>query len=319
MIFIDWISTPDHANFNRAFFSAIDIKDSICCVFSEKLVIDEVKCRQLKSKNTRISRALSVLRLCWKYRNEHIIFVTYDPIFLPLVIFTKNRFLVFEHNTTPETTRLSKHSVWQQIFFRNVLRMAQFQGQFEVLKELKQSTFFVGSPLLSINLEKIYIDRSEGYYIAPSYRASLKHLNRAAQFIQGNRVVVKKIVYDTLGNLNLNRITIEPVRHINLESDHQRMLGAIITLDSRVRGTGWFNDAIKYNIPIITANDNATYMFSEHFPNYPFINLNRIHDQSDFDQKIRETLAFNPVEYIRKHNSDFKKRFLSCCQSVGWY
>lgn len=319
LIFIDWISTPDHANFNRAFFSAVDIKDSLCCVFSEKLVIDEVKCQQFKSKNTRISRALSVLHLCWKYRNEHIIFLTYDPVFLPLVIFTKTRFLVFEHNTTPETTRLTKHSIWQQLFFRNILRMAQFRGQFEVLKELKQSTVFVGSPILSINVETINIDRSEGYYIAPSYRASLKHLKSAAQFIQGSRVVVKKVVYDMEDNLNFNGITIVPVRHINLESDHKNMLGAIITLDSRVRGTGWFNDAIKYRIPIITTNDNASYIFSEIFPNYPFIDLNKINSQSDFDKKVREALNFNPAEYVKNHNFDFKQKFIFCCQSVGWY
>ena len=318
MIFIDWISTKDHINFNRAFFFSLNVNNSCCFIFSKELIVDEIRCILIKHKNGRIARTLSIIQLCWRYRNDQIVFVTYDPVFLPIIFFIKKKIIVFEHNTTPEEAKLSKHFIWQKLFFRNIFRMAQFHGQLEILEKLTRHTAFVGTPLTLADRSSVNINQSKKYFIAPSYRASLRYLERAVPFIQGSRLVIKKSVYKKDIKSQCSGIFIDPVNRINLEEDYSNILGVIITVDSKVRGTGWFNDAIKYGIPVIITNVNANKIFKELFPGYPYINLVEINCQSLFNIKMREAINFNATSYVTKHNSDFKKRFAICCELAGW-
>ena len=120
MIFIDWISTPSHRNFNRSLFSSLNLNDSLCYVFCEELINEYVDCLNLKYGKNRIFHALKVLSLCWAHKDEKIVFVTYDQMFLPFVMLITRSFSVIEHNTTPEINGFYKNVLWQRFLFRKI-------------------------------------------------------------------------------------------------------------------------------------------------------------------------------------------------------
>lgn len=319
MIFIDWISTSDHASFNRSFFSALSLTDACCYVFSKALIVSTVDCRVLESYKGRLGRALSVYKLCWKHRHDRIIFLTYDPVFLPLFSFIKPTLMVFEHNTTPEGGKWSKHAIWQRLFLRRILRMAQFPGQVEILQNLKQRVLFVGSPILPVSLnEKKSLAPESGYFIAPSYRASLIEIDKIAPLIQGATIIVKQAVFESREAIHRSGVRIEPVEYIDLDMDDQKIHGVVITVNSRIRGTGWFNDAITRRLPIITTNNGARTLFRETFPNYPFVDLSTTTDKVTFGSQMATAKAFDPAQYVERHNELFRERFRACCKNLGW-
>lgn len=319
MIFIDWISTPDHASFNRSFFSALRLTEALCYVFSKALMVSSVDCHLLKSHKGRLGRALSVYQLCWKHRNDRIIFLSYDPVLLPLFSSIKSTLMVFEHNTTPEGGKWSKHAIWQRLFLRRILRMAQFPGQVEILRNLKQRVFFVGSPISPVSLkEKKSLAPEFGYFIAPSYRASLMQIDKIAPLIQGATIIVKQAVFESREAIHRSGVRIEPFEYIDLDTDCQKIHGVVITVNSRIRGTGWFNDAITRRLPIITMNNDARTLFRETFPNYPFVDLSATTDKVTFGSQMAAAKAFDPTQYVERHNELFRERFRACCKNLGW-
>jgi len=128
MIFIDWISTPDHRNFNKAFFSSLALDTAECFVFTSQLVIPEANCVLLEYSPSRALQALNILRIVWRNRKKCIVLLTYDSLFLPIILLTKKNIIVYEHNTTPDYG-ISKHLIWQSIMFNWVHRMAQYPSQ----------------------------------------------------------------------------------------------------------------------------------------------------------------------------------------------
>ena len=91
MIFIDWISPPNHKNFNIAFFSNLSKESNHkIFIFSKNLIIKNINCVVKKSKDNRFWRLLDVINICKSIKNKPIFFLTYDPLFLPLIwLFTK--------------------------------------------------------------------------------------------------------------------------------------------------------------------------------------------------------------------------------------
>jgi hypothetical protein len=313
MIFIDWISTPYHVNFNKSLFSALELKHALCYVFHQKLVINQVECQYIDMKSSRIYRTLEVVKLCWRHKKEKIVFVTYDPLFLPIFLIFKLDLIVYEHNTVPEKININKHVIWQRLLFWKVKRMAQFKGQVSVLKALKQNVCFVGSPILPPNQEYKVKGIKCKYYIAPSYRANLDNIETIIPFLEKNKKIVVKTAVWKSSNIKSKHIT--HIEHIDLDGDYTNICGVIITVTSRTRGTGWFNDAITFGLPIIVANKEAVTLFIENFPGYPFIDVSCPITKESLSSKLLEIREFNSQIYIEKHNSNFKKNFLQFCYS----
>jgi len=317
IIYIDWISPPEHANFNRAFFSAIRTKDVELVVFSGKLVLETVDCRLVNDSGNRVSRALHVFRICAKWRRARIIFLTFDPLFLPLLSLMKIPLAVFEHNTTPDALPFNKHAIWQSLFMRRINRFAQYPGQYNRLKELKQKCFYIGSPLLKCK-KKPSGRNDVGYYVLASYRISFEQVRVVSPFLRGAEIAVKSKVLRSQGIPVDVGATFRPVDFIDLDEPNSQILGIIVTVQSRIRGSGWFNDAISRGIPIIITNADAATLFEETFPRFPYVNMVECVDQQSFDSKLRICASFVPDACIRMHNDNLRARFTQSLKSIRW-
>ena len=317
IVFIDWISTPDHKNFNRAFFSSLGIKHSKCFVFSKKLIIAETDCIYLPPSQSRIIQLTNILKLVWSNRKNQIIFLTYDPFFLPIVSLIKRNVIVFEHNTTPERI-LSKHFIWQWLLFRKVYRIAQFPKQYSRLQFLSNNVFYMGSPLMrgvyyDLDLASTAI-QPPFLFIAPSYRANIAILYKYAFLMPNSTVIVKKSVNTKTCDAQADKLTIKPLERIDFEHNGRHVDAAIITVQSRIRGTGWFNDCISNCMPIIIIDDETKLLFEETFPNYPYIFLEDVKSTSELSNFFYQVRRFQSENYILRHNSILKFRFIDMCR-----
>jgi|SaaInlStandDraft_3_1057020.scaffolds.fasta_scaffold20366_2 hypothetical protein len=310
MIFIDWISTPHHENFNKSLFSALGLEHALCYIFHQKLVIDQVACKYINTKSSRIARTLEVVKLCWKHKKEKIVFLTYDPLFLPIILIFNSDIVVYEHNTVPERLN-NKHAIWQRLLLSRVKRMAQFKGQVSVLKALKQNVCFVGSPIFPPIKRKKLVKTSCKYYIAPNSYASLSSIKDIIPFLIKNKKIMVKGSSDNLSSIESKRVF--TVQHIDLDGDYVNICGVIVVVKSNIRGSGWFNDAITFGLPIITTNRESEVLFLENFPEYPFINLSEKIDENEFNAKLMEIAKFDSHSYVEKCNLNFKECFFQCC------
>jgi hypothetical protein len=319
MVFIDWISSRDHRSFNESFFKIVGEKNDVCFVFDKKLVINDVDTILINQNKGRLKRFLCVLSLCVKYRAEKLFFVTYDPFFIVFLSLLMLDISVFEHNTTPETTNLSKHSIWQLLFLGRLKRLAQFRGQFEILKKLNQKVFYIGSPLRIIKKTTVKSKSCGNYYLAPSYRMDLDELLRIIPSLDVRKVLVKKAAFDNSENAHINKFRrmIIPKLHIT-ESDINNAKGIIITLQSDIRGTGWFNEAIGRKIPLLLSNKKIISVFIKTFPNYPFIDISHLNEHElrikpeKLNVNISDQIAY---AYILMNNFSFKQNFKSAISS----
>jgi hypothetical protein len=311
MIYIDWISPGDHRSFNESFFKIVGEKNDVCFVFDKKLVINDVDTIFINQNKGRLKRFLCVLSLCVKYRAEKFFFVTYDPFFIVFLSLLRLDISVFEHNTTPETTNLSKHSIWQLLFLGRFKRLAQFRGQFEILKKLNQKVFYIGSPLRIIKKTTGKCKSSGNYYLAPSYRMDLDELLRIIPSLGISKVLVKKAAFDNSENAHIDKFRrmIIPKPHIT-ENDINNAKGIIITLQSDIRGTGWFNEAIGRGIPLLLSNKKIISVFIKTFPNHPFIDISNLADNKQgINPENWNTSMSDHMAYILWSNIAFKRKF----------
>lgn len=315
MIVIDWISTPDHRNFNRAFFGLISQKITKCFIFSEKLVIPEVGCELLEAPESRLRRALYVIRLILAHRNSNILLLTYDPLLLPLALMFGGQIIVFEHNTTPEEDSWVK-ALWQRVLFRKVRRLAQFRGQYERLTAMGQRVTYIGSPLQQIDMKSTTRNRSN-IYAAPSYRADVELVYKYANILAGSEVLIKKLPDGKAHIEPFLGVTLSPVHRIDFHHSSGSLKAILITVDSRIRGTGWFNDAISNNIPIVVLSSKACLLFQETFPDYPFIDMANLTESNDLEKALKGSEDFPRFSYISKHNKIIDERFSRVIQDVN--
>ncbi len=302
MIIIDWISPDNHRNFNRAFFTALEDLEIIHIVFSEQLVIPETKCIFQQAPSSRFGRAIHVLKLIWFYRKSQIILLTYDHLFLPLTLPFFLNLAVFEHNTTPEKNSWLKAS-WHKFLLKKVPRLAQFSGQYERLKELLLDVYYVGSPIQLIDNAKLKRVVSRDY-AAPTISNNLNIILDKSKYFQGDNFFVKNNSYE-LDEFSLKGIQFKVVSRIDI--DNYSFKGIIVITNSEIRGSGWFNDAIARNIPVIILDQKTEKIFTDTFPGYPFYReyeLSRLEDH-----QIAQNLQTN-MTYIVSHNKNFNNRFL---------
>lgn len=319
MLFIDWISPPYHRNFNSSFFSAIELKSPKCIVFSEELVVPEVECLFIARCDGRVRRAITILNLVRKNKGESIVFLTYDSLFLPLVSFLKKTVLVFEHNTTP-ADGWSKHLIWQKLFFGRIHRMAQFPAQYDRLLRIGHNVTYIGSPIMPVKTLKRSENKSSAplLFIAPSQRAVISELDRYADLLADSTIYAKKTARALpLYVQSSRRFTVRYVDNIDFYHDGLIADATIITVQSRLRGSGWFNDSISNRIPIIITSPDMQVLFAETFTGHPFVSLDCIETQNKLVQLLNQVRLFDSEGYVNSHNAHLCARFHAMCTALN--
>ena len=272
-------------------------------IFSKKLCLENVNNILLKNGGKRFHRFLSVLKIIRKCNGENIFLLTYDPIFIIFLQFFKKNIYVYEHNTTPEDVH-SKKAVWQKIFYVRIIRFTQYPGQLSILKSLNQKSYHIGSPLIYNRRSKFDLKKRDTILI-PSFRLSTNEITSILPFLRKERILLKKI--EGVKHSFLKGYNLELRDYIDLKKNISRIFGVLITNKSKIRGTGWFNEAIGYGIPIIITNENARHLFEATFPKYPYIFIKLVTSRKNFFTQISDIGNFSNEVYIKKYNFNFKK------------
>jgi hypothetical protein len=245
----------------------------------------------------------------------NILLLTYDPLLLPLALLFGRQIIVFEHNTTPEEDSWMK-ALWQRVLFRKVRRLAQFRGQYERLVAMGQRVTYIGSPLQQIDM-KSTVRNISNIYAAPSYRADVELVYKYANILAGSEVLVKKLRDGRSFIEPPSGVKLSPVHRIDFQHPKGSLKAILITVDSRIRGTGWFNDAISNNVPIVVLSSKACLLFQETFPDYPFIDMSNLTDSNDLEKALKRSEGFPRFSYIDKHNNILNERFSRVIQGLS--
>lgn len=313
LIVIDWISTPDHRLFNRAFFGCLQLNKTNCYVFAKELMIPEVRCLYLKSSDNRFGRLLSIIRLIRTLKNKKILFLTYDPLLLPIITLFKRELYVYEHNTTPEYG-LSKHFLFQKLFFsRRIVRLCQYLPQLERLSEITSSAVYLGSP---VRLFKKHIFGEPdsawaptGVHLAPSYRADLSAIEKFSELFKETTIIAKNAVAYTINNSSHDKIKWKFLKRVDFIYEGLEVDSVLVSVSSSLRGTGWFNDAIGYNVPIIIFNKDTKSLFTETFPGFPFVFVDSSLTKKEMLSMLENIRKYDVASYVIENNSLISDRF----------
>lgn len=308
MIIIDWHSSEDHASFNESLLSGLELARTRLYVFSGKLFSSRHDNVLLTCEGNRVTRAWAVFQICWANRSDSILFLTYDPVFVvPLRLFC-SRLLVYEHNTTPEGPSLSKHAVWQRLFCRNLIRLAQFPSQMEVLVKLKQRCVYLGSPLKR-DASKAAAGTPESF-LAPSWRFQAGELLKIKHILGEREVLIKRGALSDESVLALQRdLLVTPLDWIDLGKVLPRTIAIVVTISSNTRGSGWFNEAIRFGVPLIITNRDVQEIFRKTFPQYPFVDPSEVRSPDELDALLRAIRAFPHDKYVDDYNRGLRGRF----------
>ena len=303
MIFIDWISTPSHWYINFAFFSNLPKNHNHkLFLFSKKLITKDINCVFKKSKNNRFWRFLDIVKICISIRNKPIFFLTYDPFFLPLIKLFSKKINTYKHNTVPEKM-INKHAFFQYFFFKNITRYTQSIGQRNFLLKLKLNAIYLGSPLLNLRLKKK--KTIDNCFIYPNNNKIL-NLKKKFQIFKNYKIYCKKILLNKkLIDQNFLK-NILYVNYLKLDGYEQNILGIIFSQNSNIRVSGWFNQGIARNIPIIILTKKTRKLFIQTFPNHPYIFLDNIKNENHLINEIKKIKQFNSKKYIINHNRKFR-------------
>lgn len=307
VVFVDWISTKEHRSFNESLLSALSVRGSLLVTFAEVMRMRGQHNLVLPGQGGRLARAWKVGSICWAVRKRPILLLSYDPVLFPLLQLFCRRLYVYEHNTTPEGAMYRKHAVWQRLFFRRVIRFAQFPAQHETLKRIGQCSHLLGSPLPP---KEDVARPNPVLYVAPSDRIEPDVLVRLGPLIGRSEIVVRKFRFsaDDL-EFMAPRINVTPVSYI--DTDHYLPLtkAFAIAISSRVRGSGWFNEGIRYGIPLIIIERGAQEIFEKTFPGYPYVAPDRVGSPSDLEVELQKVSEFDRGGYIVEHNARLKRVF----------
>ncbi len=186
--------------------------------------------------------------------------------------------------------------------------MAQFKGQRNFLIKIKQNVIYLGSPLLNLKFKKknFYKKSINKYFISPSYREDLSLLQKKLNLLKDYKIFLKSILFNdrlTVKNLPSNFYL---VKRIKIDNFEKNILGIIVSINSSIRGSGWFNEAISRGIPIIILSKKTRKLFIETFPNYPHIFLDNIKNINHLKKEIKRIKKFKSKKYLIKHNRKFR-------------
>ena len=312
VIFIDWISPTNHRTFNNSLFQCIGWKNTEYFIFNESLRVQSQINRVVKSKSNRYHRAAAVIRLILNNKKKKIILITYDPIFVIFARLITNQLYTIEHNTTPEPPRYLKHAVWQRLFLRWLKRLALFHEQVSVLKLLKQNFAYIGSPIpLYKSNDGQRISREKKYFLSPSYRSDLKDLTQLKHLFFQTPLFVKATSEKALTEIELDGVEVQLCNFVDLEKEKGFIKAIIISGDTGVRLSGWINESLGYNIPILAANTEIENAIQKNFPDFRFLRGSEIKKGRDVDEILEWVLQGSNDEKILENNIMVAQRFSS--------
>jgi len=308
MIFIDWISPKAHAAINRNLLEALCIRRAKLYVFEPALENPDHDTAVLASTEGRLARAMQVFRICWRHRRDKIFLLSYDPVLVPFLQLYCRRLYVYEHNTTPEGATYIRHALWQRLFYHRILRFAQFPGQHTVLRELGQQSVYLGSPL-SEDLSDVS-RHTPRLFLAPSARARMTELARVARFLDGAEVVMRQLHYSEEGpETPRSEVNIRLVTWIDFQALLPEIRAIIITIESRIRGSGWFHEAFVFGVPLIITHPDMCALFEETYPGYPYVRLDSVRSPEELETALGRAEAIDRSTYAITHNSAIRARF----------
>lgn len=315
LLVIDWISTPSHKNFNESFMSCLSTIEFKLIVFHKELYIKNANCTLVERANGRLKSALQVLSFV-RNSDHPILLITYDPLFVLLLKPFHNLIYLYEHNTVPETI-YSKHAWFQLLFFRNFRRLTQYPVQIEALQILKQNATYVGSPLLCPNSIRLPNNKNRLSHIifAPGARANISTLSRFAKILYGFTIFAKST--ETLPNFTVTKLHIICKDYLDFptKQNNHDLDAIIVTSEGKYRGSGWFNDAISYGVPIIITNAENQRIFSETFTKCKYIDLCEVESLEALKKMLlSKEYTLSPSDII-EHNAKIKTRLNSLFSS----
>ena len=314
MIFVDWISTKEHRSFNNSLFAALQLQGRPLYIFGDFMRVEGQDNRVLPD-GSRLSRAWQVLKTCWKHRREPVFLLTYDIVPFPLLQLFCRRLYVYEHNTTPEGVYYRKYVIWQRLLFHRVLRFAQFRMQHEILQRIGQNSVFLGSPLP----EKSPLPRpNPSLYIAPSDRVEAEELIKLKPFIGDSEVIIRKYNFTAEQMVEMKQGTnITFVSYIDADRCLPLTKAFLICLGAGARGSGWFNEGIRYAIPLVITNKAVQQVFEDTFPGHPYIALDRVSSLTEWDAALEKVSSFDSGDYIAAHNGRLRQIFETVTSGPG--
>ena len=306
-LFIDWISPPNHNGFNQAFFDALGIKKASVIFFNKNCRVNNQNIKYIdKPKQGRFSRMLSVYMLAIKSKKP-IFFLTYDHLcIIPLLLFKKNIF-VFEHNTTPYSHEKIK-SIIQRIFLKKLKRFCQFPEQHRRLLDIKQKSYYIGSPLLKINHFKNI--KNPKCIIVPSNRVSRNSLKVINDCANKYNIVIRN---SAILNAKINKMDLSPsikvVEWLDIEDLHSNIEAILIATDDDIRGSGWFNEAISRGASIFFIYENMSKIFASTFPGYNYKVIKNSNDIKNGKNVFKHFSKKDLDDLILHYNMKFSDRY----------
>ena len=313
VLLIDWISPPNHKNFNRSFFSALGIEGYDFHVFDVSLILGNQRTELHKGAGTRFFRFIKVLHIIFFSAKKKVFLLTYDPIFLPILTFSGKEIIVFEHNTVPDKG-INKHALFQRFFFpKSVLRVCQYASQVERIRDLGGFSCLLGSPLRFMQRYNRGDWGDDLLLVAPSARERLVAILDFADMLTGSTIIAKK-ASDALNaslepKLSGRNIELVLKNRVEISVNGGAVDAVLITVSSDLRGSGWFNDAIGLGVPIVISCNKTRNLFEAEFPDYPFVFVADVADKSDLVEQLADIKNFDNEAYINAHNNCFRSRY----------
>lgn len=146
-------------------------------------------------------------------------------------------------------------------------------------------------------------------FIVPSRRANLTELEKYSNLFENTVIYTYKDLLEKNEGTTTVKCNFRPTDYLLFESDNGHIHGAIITMKSLIRPSGWFIDCIAYSIPILTTHSNGAVLFAKMFPQFPFIDLSLVNDQEHLFNGICDIRNYDTRDYIRNHNRKIERRF----------
>ena len=293
--------------FNDAFFETIALDEYEFASFSPILVDGRSQNSVLWDDVGRFRQFLRIVGYCFKNRNSVFLFLTYDPLLLPVISIFCKSVMVVEHNTTPECNAFSKHAVWQRLTFCGVLRLAQYKQQYARLIQLGQRVSYLGSPINSFDISN-NISKPNIIFIGSRHLTWDEVNEISKKFNQPKLVLRQKTRIDVCLRSHISDFDIEFKVRVDLDYIKNFVKAIYVNFDTQVRGSGWFNDAISMNIPLVLGSRNTKEIFNRNFPYHDFFDLN---SSENLDNWVAKTFIQSTVykSRVQKHNRLIRKRF----------
>ena len=312
LILIDWLSPAPHAEFNQNLYKVLR-NSSVVYVYSEKLVDLDGECVVQRRPKTRLFHALSVLKICWKHRKDQIFFITYDDLFVWIAQFFVKTILCFEHKTTPNHPFWDKHAVWQRVLFYRLERLCQSKAQLSMLAKMGQRCHWLGLPIPNVTIvDKTSVENS---FLFVSEQISIPVVQSIVGHCYG-KIKLKKSVSNTQNIIPGHGVAVEFVSRFNLPEDLMSAEALVLSIDSSVRGSGWYTEAIKFGVPLVIVAPGQQYVFESTYPNYPYVKGDLVEDADDLKNKIALVRRFDGSKYADSYMGLLQNRVASLL-SIG--